>query len=241
MPIKNYQHISHKKSNVARTVVENEFYGLTPTVNNTDSGTNVSPVKLNLAKRPAANNIIEGELAINYLKGHELIAIKNTSNEIVSFVNENEFNEAQEIIAEGLGAEQNARVKAVSEESTARMAADAEEKAKREEADNVLDYVSGYAIAELETKRQIEAEKTEELANSVDELKDDVNTLDRVSSFAFYDLNEKTETLNTSISNLTQDIETLERISSLGFADLNAKINTLLEEIADLKARINQN
>jgi len=98
---KNFKHISHIKSKVTKTVEKGEFYGLTPTADNSDN-TGSSPVKLNIAKRPTADQIIEGEIAVNYLKGHETLTIKNSENEIVGFVNENELYETQEIITNGL-------------------------------------------------------------------------------------------------------------------------------------------
>ena len=98
---KNFKHISHIKSKFTKTVEEGEFYGLTPTADNSDNAGS-SPVKLNIAKRPTADQIIEGEIAVNYLKGHETLTIKNSENEIVGFVNENELYETQEIITNGL-------------------------------------------------------------------------------------------------------------------------------------------
>ena len=99
---KNFEHISHIKSKVTKVVEPEEFYGLTPTADNSDNAGS-SPVKLNIAKRPLSVDIIEGEIAVNYKKGHETLTIKNDENEIVGFVNENELYETQEIIAKGLG------------------------------------------------------------------------------------------------------------------------------------------
>ena len=99
---KNFKHISHIKSQLTRDIIPEEFHGLTPTADNSDAEGS-SPVKLNLAKRPTADKLVEGEIAVNYLKGHETLMIKNTEDEIVGFVNENELYETQEIIAKGLG------------------------------------------------------------------------------------------------------------------------------------------
>lgn len=99
---KNFEHISHIKSQLTRDIIPEEFHGLTPTADNSDAEGS-SPVKLNLAKRPTADKLVEGEIAVNYLKGHETLMIKNTEDEIVGFVNENELYETQEIIAKGLG------------------------------------------------------------------------------------------------------------------------------------------
>ena len=88
MANKNFDHVSHIKSKLTREVLPEEFYGLTPTADNSDAEGS-SPVKLNLAKRPTAQNLIDGEIAVNYKKGHETLTIKNDADEIVGFVNEN--------------------------------------------------------------------------------------------------------------------------------------------------------
>ena len=43
-------------------------------------------------KKPAASDLLYGEIAVNYGKGAESVMIKNSDDEIVSFVNENKFN-----------------------------------------------------------------------------------------------------------------------------------------------------
>lgn len=106
---KNFDHVSHIKSKLTREVTEGEFYGLTPTPDNSDAQGS-SPVKLNLAKRPTSDKIIEGEIAVNYKKGHETLTIKNDNNEIVGFVNENEFYQSQAILANGIAQEKMERM-----------------------------------------------------------------------------------------------------------------------------------
>ena len=113
MANKNFDHVSHIKSKLTREVLPEEFYGLTPTADNSDAEGS-SPVKLNLAKRPTAQNLIDGEIAVNYKKGHETLTIKNDADEIVGFVNENDFNQAQQIVALGLGQEKNERIEDIS-------------------------------------------------------------------------------------------------------------------------------
>ena len=43
-------------------------------------------------KKPSASDLLYGEIAVNYGKGAESVMIKNSDDEIVSFVNENKFN-----------------------------------------------------------------------------------------------------------------------------------------------------
>ena len=110
---KNFEHVSHIKSKLPKENINpEEFYGLTPTVDNSDAEGS-SPIKVKFPKLPTKDNLIEGEIAVNYLKGHETLSIKNTENEIVGFVNENEFFQAQEIISSALGHEKNDRIASI--------------------------------------------------------------------------------------------------------------------------------
>ena len=110
---KNFEHVSHIKSKLPKENINpEEFYGLTPTVDNSDAKGS-SPIKVKFPKLPTKDNLIEGEIAVNYLKGHETLSIKNTENEIVGFVNENEFFQAQEIISSALGQEKNDRIESI--------------------------------------------------------------------------------------------------------------------------------
>ena len=110
---KNFEHVSHIKSKLPKENINpEEFYGLTPTVDNSDAEGS-SPIKVKFPKLPTKDNLIEGEIAVNYLKGHETLSIKNTEDEIVGFVNENEFFQAQEIISSALGQEKNDRIESI--------------------------------------------------------------------------------------------------------------------------------
>ena len=110
---KNFEHVSHIKSKLPKENINpEEFYGLTPTVDNSDAEGS-SPIKVKFPKLPTKDNLIEGEIAVNYLKGHETLSIKNTEDEIVGFVNENEFFQAQEIISNALGQEKNDRIESI--------------------------------------------------------------------------------------------------------------------------------
>ena len=110
---KNFEHVSHIKSKLPKENINpEEFYGLTPTVDNSDAEGS-SPIKVKFPKLPTKDNLIYGEIAVNYLKGHETLSIKNTEDEIVGFVNENEFFQAQEIISSALGQEKNDRIESI--------------------------------------------------------------------------------------------------------------------------------
>ena len=101
------KHLLHVKSNVAETT---DQYGI--------KDFSVTP------KKPNTDDMLFGEIAVNYGKGVEALTIKNSENEIISFVNENDFNEANEIIANGIAKEKSERVEAFNsfkESSVAKM------------------------------------------------------------------------------------------------------------------------
>ena len=102
------KHLLHVKSNVAETTKQ---YGINDFL--------VTP------KKPV--DLLYGEIAVNYGKGVEALTIRNTEDNVVAFVNENDFHEAGEIAADGL----------------------ATEKLEREEAFNYLDNKIASAVSEM--------------------------------------------------------------------------------------------
>lgn len=87
------KHLLHVKSNVVETA---EQYGIQDFL--------VTP------KKPNAEDMLFGEIAVNYGKGGETLAIKNSNGEIITFVNENDFNEASEIISETFSYLENKKI-----------------------------------------------------------------------------------------------------------------------------------
>lgn len=77
------RHVSHIKSNQTVTSSENGV-------------TTVSP------KLPTTQQILYGEIAINYAKGYEKLAIKNSNDEIVTFPTDQQFERVEEVISEAL-------------------------------------------------------------------------------------------------------------------------------------------
>lgn len=59
---------------------------------------------------PNASDILYGEIAINYIKGKERIFIKNSEDEIVSFVSSKVIEDNEEVIAQALATEHEERV-----------------------------------------------------------------------------------------------------------------------------------
>lgn len=209
MAEKNFEHVSHKKSQVIRDIAPKEFYGLTPTANNSDNAGS-SPVKLNLAKRPTPEQLIEGEIAVNYLKGHETLTIKNTENEIVGFVNENDFNEAQEVVALGLAQEKNERIT-----DNARF------DDKFEQLDKNIDdleLVISSALNDLNSRILDNEDAIENLSDEIGE------TIER----------ELTEVV-TTINEMTERIDENELAISSSLNDLNTRIVENDEKIAEIE------
>ena len=210
----NFEHVSHKKSQLTRDIAPKEFYGLTPTANNSDNAGS-SPVKLNLAKRPTPEQLIEGEIAVNYLKGHETLTIKNTENEIVGFVNENDFNEAQEVVALGLAQEKNERIT-----DNARF------DDKFEEFDKNIDdleLVISSALNDLNSRILDNEDAIEDLSDEIGE------TIER----------ELTEIV-TTINEMTERIDENELAISSSLNDLNTRIVENDEKIAEIGDRLDE-
>lgn len=69
----NISHITHKKSNELNSLQ-------------------------NTAKKPSSDDLEYGELAVNYKTGHETLFIKNDTDNIVGFVNENKHNTLKETV-----------------------------------------------------------------------------------------------------------------------------------------------
>ena len=229
----NFKHVSHIKSSLPREVVEGEFYGLTPTADES------SPVKINIAKRPTADKLINGEIAVNYLKGHETLTIKNTEDEIVGFVNENEFYDAQEIIAGAMTQEK--------EERTADISRLEGKFGDVEEIQNdvaELEYVVSSSLNDLNSR--INKKET-----SDEEFKEKLNEKELVIASALNDLNsrisdssEQVEDLATSVDErferLGENINDIELVISSSLNDLNSRISDSSEQVEDLATSVDE-
>ena len=202
----NFKHVSHKKSNLIRNIVPEEFYGLTPTADNSEA-TGSSPIKLNLAKRPTPEQLIEGEIAVNYKKAHETLSIKNDNDEIVGFVNENDFNEAQEIVALGLAQEKNERISDIA-------------KLESKISDEIVDKIEGFD------------NNVERLELGISSALNDLNLRTLNNEDAIENLSEEIEhTISSSINDLNGRInETNEDIDNK-YSDLTEQVTTLENEV----------
>ena len=237
---KNFEHVSHIKSKLPKENINpEEFYGLTPTVDNSDAEGS-SPIKVKFPKLPTKDNLIEGEIAVNYLKGHETLSIKNSEDEIVGFVNENEFFQAQEIISSALGQEKNDRIESISklEEKIDKLNDISEENAKNIE-DNEL--VISAALNDLNDRiNDIDGggnARYEELSNKIDNLSESVD-----NRFDTFDENiEKLElVISSSLNDLNTRIRELDEDSDAAFEDINSKIDAINQRIDDEAEEFNK-
>ena len=119
-------HLLHVKSNVEETAKQ---YGINDFL--------VTPKKPVDATTGKATNdtLLYGEIAVNYGKGVEALTIRNTEDNVVAFVNENDFYEAGKIASDGLATEKMEREQAIAAEAVEREQAIAAEKLAREQAD----------------------------------------------------------------------------------------------------------
>ena len=97
------KHLLHVKSNVAEKTKQ---YGIEDFL-----VTPKKPVDSTTGKA-TDDTLLYGEIAVNYGKGVESLTIRNTEDNVVAFVNENDFYEAGEIAADGLATEKMERVEA---------------------------------------------------------------------------------------------------------------------------------
>lgn len=230
------KHVSHIKSD---EVTPEDFYGLTPTSDNTD-GENSSPVKLNIAKRPLPSNILSGEVAINFAKGHETISIKNNANEIVGFVNEHDFNNAQEIIANAISDEQNIREEAITTlEAKVSETQDLSEELKADM--NDLDLIVSSALNDLNERIDEYDGAFGLLENKIDETKDELQTsIDNLSEETNNKISESELVVSSALNDLNERI--IEQGSDLEYLSnkidetndvLQASIDNLSEETSN--------
>lgn len=255
MAEKNFEHVSHKKSRVIRDIAPKEFYGLTPTANNSDNAGS-SPVKLNLAKRPTPEQLIEGEIAVNYLKGHETLTIKNTENEIVGFVNENDFNEAQEVVALGLAQEKNERItdNARFDDKFEQLDKNIDDlelvisSALNDLNSRILDNEDAIENLSDEIGETIERELTE-IVTTINEMGERIDENELAISSSLNDLNtrivendEKIAEIENTFDEFDEGIERIELAVSSSLNDLNARIAETNEVIdskyADLTEQV---
>ena len=227
---KNFEHVSHKKSGVIREVVAEEFYGLTPTENNSDANGS-SPVKLNLAKRPTADSLILGEIAVNYKKGHETLSIKNSEDEIVGFVNENDFKQAQEIVAKGLAQEKNDRIESYSRFDSVMN----ELRSAVEENTKDLDDMELVISSSLNDLNDRIIETNGEIEKHIAESNEHFLEVEEVAAAALNDLNNRIENIGESVDNrfgeFDENIEKLELVISSSLNDLNSRINDITDNV----------
>ena len=236
----NFNHVSHIKSRLPREIEEGEFYGLTPTTDNSEAQGS-SPIKLNLAKRPTADNLVEGEIAVNYLKGHETLTIKNTEDEIVAFVNENDFNEAQQIVALGLAEEKDERMSDIARlERVIDEDIDHKIEELKEEVDDKFDTFDrsverielavSSSLNDLNSRIIANGEKIDDVDAKVDELEDGIDEK----------LEDLEEEFDGKFDAFDRSVERIELTISSSLNDLNSRIIANGEKIDELEDGIDE-
>lgn len=216
----NFEHISHiKNSDIQENV---DFYGLTPT-EDVDS----SPIKLNIAKRPTADKLVEGEIAVNYKKGHETLMIKNKEDEIVGFINENDFNQAQEVIADAFS-DIKVQINNVNGGIN-----DLEERiSTNENALNEVELVTASAFNDLNNRMEDSATKTE-----VNSLTTSVNTINNAVS----EINDNIDTIEEENEDNEYSIATAFNNINERIINLENSINIIQTQIANILTRLDNN
>ena len=144
------KYLLHVKSNVAEKATQ---YGIDNFL-----VTPKKPVDPTTGKA-TDDTLLYGEIAVNYGKGVEALIIRNQENNVVAFVNENDFYEAGKIAAEGLATEKMEREESIAAEAVARDQAIAAEAVEREQAiaaeklaREESEFVTSNALTYLDTK-----------------------------------------------------------------------------------------
>ena len=190
---KNFEHVSHIKSKLPKeNIIHEEFYGLKPKVDNSDVEGS-SPIKIKFPKLPTKDKLIEGEIAVNYLKGHETLSIKNSENKIVGFVNENEFFQAQEIISSALGQEKNDRIESIS---------------KLEEKIDKLNDISDENTKTIEDNELVISSSLNDLNTRIEELSNNSETQTEEINVKFNEVNQRIDDNELAISTALNDLNT---------------------------------
>ena len=179
----NRKHLLHVKSNVVEKAKQ---YGIDDFL-----VTPKKPVDPSTGKA-TDDTLLYGEIAVNYGKGVEALIIRNTENNVVTFVNENDFHEAGEIIADGIATEKLEREEADAAETAAREA----ETAAREAADTAEIAAREAADATEKSAREA-ADATEAAAREEAEL---------VAANAFACLDEKVVGLDEKVVGLDEKV-----------------------------------
>ena len=136
-------HLLHVKSNVAEKAKQ---YGIDDFL-----VTPKNPVDSTTGKA-TDDTLLYGEIAVNYGKGVEALTIRNTEDNVVAFVNENDFYEAGKIASDALATEKMEREEAIAAEAVAREQADISEANERAQAINAEASAREQAFNYLDTK-----------------------------------------------------------------------------------------
>ena len=137
------KHLLHVKSNVAE---EAKQYGIDKFL-----VTPKKPVDSTTGKA-TDDTLLYGEIAVNYGKGVEALIIRNQENNVVAFVNENDFYEAGKIASDGLATEKMEREQSIAAEAVAREQADISEANERAQAIDAEASAREQAFNYLDTK-----------------------------------------------------------------------------------------
>ena len=187
-------------------------------------------------KLPQANQLVEGELAINYAEGVETISIKNASGDIVTFSSDNYYTEQK--LGSGFTGENSANtVTSVIEEDERIISASLNDLKENKldvsaytpiEVDQVIDSGTSASTNAVATKAVFEVIKEDErvTAEALNSLNTTVIENERVTAEALNSLNttvEENERVTAEALNyLNETVEEDERVTAEALNYLNA-------------------
>lgn len=177
------KHLLHVKSKVAE---EAKQYGIDKFL-----VTPKKPVDSTTGKA-TDDTLLYGEIAVNYGKGVEALIIRNTEDNVVAFVNENDFYEAGKITAAALATEKMEREEAIAAEKLAREQADMAEANDRAQAIAAEAVAREQAIAAEKLARE-ESEFVTSNALTYLDKKIDTSTVSAMVSITYAEMKELRE------------------------------------------------
>ena len=191
-------------------------------------------------KIPDENDLLYGEIAVNYAEGSETLYIKNSNNDIVPFVNGNKIEESEMVIAQALSdldervTENASAIDSMSGLSDRMTQAESDITEIRETIDENEEITAG-ALADLDARLTSEATAREALERAVEDN-------ERVIAQGMAQLDEQISDLNADLSEeasareaLAQVVEDNELVAASALTELRQQIAALELEIQSLR------
>lgn len=200
------KHLSHVKSKAVEVVEE---YG----------------INRNVPKLPTKDDVVEGEIAINFAEGVETISHKNDQGDIVTYPNTNRLESDEEIIVEALAKHETdiAELQGAGDDNEEVIAASINAIVGQGSASDVIE----------------ERKSLTQLRSELDTAQEDIETIDEVTASAITKIvGGDVETLkdDESLSSVNKSANTIDEVTAAAMVELYDKIAALEARVAALES-----